>query len=332
MKKIITCAGYGATGSSAITDYLKEFEDIYCIQEFEFRFLQDPYGIRDLEYALLENNHRLNTSFYIKKFIEYINFLSKSKVYSYEKYFKGSFKKLSLEYIKNLGILEWNGYWHQDIIESNFFKRNIYYLQRVIQKYILQKKEGGGSFIKCKMYYSYPKTIFHECTKKYLESLFEKITEGMDYNIIALDQLLPPDNLKKYLNYFYNIKVVVVDRDPRDIYLLNQEIWKEKWIPSQDLELFIKWFKEIRRNKEKNSKNVLNINFEDLIYKYEETSEILDKFLELNKEKHIKKKKYFNPEISIKNTKIWEKYKKYEKNIKKIEKELKQYCYNHENI
>ena len=38
--KIITCTGYGGTGSSAITDLLKEFQNVYSYGDVEFRFLQ----------------------------------------------------------------------------------------------------------------------------------------------------------------------------------------------------------------------------------------------------------------------------------------------------
>ena len=34
--KIITCTGYGATGSSVITDLLKEFKTVHSLGDFEF--------------------------------------------------------------------------------------------------------------------------------------------------------------------------------------------------------------------------------------------------------------------------------------------------------
>ena len=46
----------------------------------EFRFIQDPNGIRDLDYGINENNNRLTTSYHINNFIAYINYLSKSKI------------------------------------------------------------------------------------------------------------------------------------------------------------------------------------------------------------------------------------------------------------
>lgn len=60
--RVITCASYYGTGSSAVTDFFSEFDDIYSLGDYEYRFLQEPDGIADLEYNLIENNHRHNTS------------------------------------------------------------------------------------------------------------------------------------------------------------------------------------------------------------------------------------------------------------------------------
>ncbi|MBF1106621.1 MAG: hypothetical protein HXL52_06645, partial [Solobacterium sp.] len=55
--KIISCASYYGTGSSAITDFLSEFDNICSMTNYEFRFVQDPDGISDLEYNLVENHN-----------------------------------------------------------------------------------------------------------------------------------------------------------------------------------------------------------------------------------------------------------------------------------
>ena len=330
--KIITCTGYGGTGSSAITDLLKEFNNITCPGDFEFRFLQDPFGVRDLEYALIENNQRLNTDYFIKKFKKQINYLHDTRVNNYEKYFNNKFLKYSFEYIDNLIDNQWTGFWHKDIEESNFLKKCIYYLERAFQKYILKKKEGGAEyinrFLKINMYYSNPKEKFYIETKKYLKNLFLEIDKN-SLNTIALDQLVPPNNIEPYFNYFEDLKVIVVDRDPRDIFLLNKMFWKELWIPAE-IDTFISWYKNIRNNNtyRKNNKNILFINFEELIYSYQETLEKIYKFLDIKEINHISKKKFFNPEVSIKNTKLYINPEKiYTKDIRKIEKELKEFLY-----
>ena len=59
---------YG-TGSSAVADLIKEFDNVSCVDRTEIRILYDPDGISDLEYNLIENPNRHNTSHAIKRFL-----------------------------------------------------------------------------------------------------------------------------------------------------------------------------------------------------------------------------------------------------------------------
>ena len=47
----------------------------------------------------------------------------------------------------------------------------------------------------------------------------------------------------------------------------------------------------------------------------------------LKEKNHIKQKQIFMPEKSKKNTKLWENYREYSKEMKFIEKELKEFIY-----
>jgi hypothetical protein len=329
---IITCTGYGSTGSSVVSDLLNEFEDINSYGDFEFRFLQDPHGLRDLEYGLFENNNRLNTGYHIKQFIKYSKFLSKSKVYNYEKYFNGNFKMLSDEFINKLIDVQWQGYWHQDIIDEKPIKKFFYYLERVIQKKVLKQRYSGANYYKNIMYYSKPndKDFFYDEVKIYMNKLISSMQINEKYNHLVLDQLVPPDHNETYLNYFDNLKVIIVDRDPRDLYLLEKYQYKHKWVPYGDINKFIQWFKLIRqhRKSEVKNKNILYINFEDFIYDYDKTIDKVIDFCKLDKVKWIDKKKYFNPDISIKNTKKWVAHHVYpeaRKEVDIIETELKEF-------
>jgi hypothetical protein len=79
-KRIITCAGYYGTGSSAIIDYLTEFEDCFSMSNYEFRFLQDPEGISDLEFNLVSNHNRHNSGHALKKYQKLVDYYSGNKI------------------------------------------------------------------------------------------------------------------------------------------------------------------------------------------------------------------------------------------------------------
>ena len=58
--QIFTVASYYGSGSSAITDFISEFEGVKSLTDYEFRFAHDPDGLSELEYNLVENFNRHN--------------------------------------------------------------------------------------------------------------------------------------------------------------------------------------------------------------------------------------------------------------------------------
>lgn len=81
--------------------------------------------------------------------------------------------------------------------------------------------------------------------------MFSSVCGEKEY--LMVDQIVPPTNLNRYLRYFDDIKVCIVDRDPRDILILEKHVWKDGVI-SNDVETFCKWFQYTRahRKAEKN--------------------------------------------------------------------------------
>lgn len=330
MKKIITCTGYGTTGSSVVTDLLKEFDDVYSFGDYEYRFLFDPNGVRELEIALRYLNNRQNSDYYLKKFLEFTKYLSTSPMYKYyERTFHNNFYSESKKFIEKLIDVEWDGYWHRDIMSENIIRKGLYYFERVIQKKIL-KKEGGANFYKKKMFYSsYDEERFIENVNIYIQNLIS-YTNRSEKNLV-FDQLLPPENLKDFSKYFNNIKIILVDRDPRDIFTLEKCVYKDLFGPYKDVKKYVEWYRKIREHRkiDENLSNVIIVNFEDFIYFYEKTIGQVIEFLEISEEDWKLRGKYFKPEVSINNTKTWEKYPELKDDIEYIEKELGEFIYNY---
>ncbi|MEG2347723.1 MAG: hypothetical protein RSB50_08570 [Cetobacterium sp.] len=324
---IISCSGYGNTGSSVLTDLLSEFTECYSMTDYEFRFLQDYGGITTLEDCLVRSPHRLNSDIALKNFEKYVHkktiFINRN---GYEKFFNNKFKKYSNEYIEELIDVEWNGYWEQYQIESSLVKEYLYYKIWPRLKKIVSGKILNEVLPKRKMYYSNPKEKFYIATQKYLNKLFNEIYLKEKLTKIVFDQLIPPNDILRYKKYIKNLKVVVIDRDPRDLYIENMEKCKEPWLP-KDINKFIKHYKLMRTGLDNDKECILRINFEEFIYNYDASIDKIINFLKLDKNNHENKKTFFNPEISKQNTKLWLKNPKYILEVKKIEIELKEYCY-----
>ncbi|WP_222862788.1 hypothetical protein, partial [Campylobacter concisus] len=173
-KQIITSTGYGGTGSSAITDLLKEFDSGISMGDAEFWFLQDYDGVSDLEYYLIDGNHRSKVSMAISKFIKYI----KTHSAFYNKFFGENFIKYSNEYINSLVDARFKKALSDYEVNNSFLKLWYFKLYPIMQlgiKKILKQDtfEFSPKIRLIDKYYSIPdKNRFYIETKKYTSKLF----------------------------------------------------------------------------------------------------------------------------------------------------------------
>ena len=332
-KQIITSTGYGGTGSSAITDLLKEFDSGISMGDAEFWFLQDYDGVSDLEYYLVDGNHRSKVSMAISKFIKYI----KTHSTFYNNFFGENFIKYSNEYINSLVDARFKKALSDYEVNSIFLKLWYFKICPIMQlgiKKILKQDtfEFSPNIRLIDKYYSIPdRNRFYVETKKYTSKLFSLLDTDNKYKFIAIDQLVPSINTNRYFNYIDNLKVIVVDRDPRDLFLLNETHWNgASYIcDTTNVYEYINWYKTMREHRkiEERNDNVVYIMIEELIYEYDKSLESLYKFLGLAKDEHINKRQYFNPDVSKNWTRLWEKYPKYKKEVEIIREHLNEYCY-----
>ena len=336
--RFISCASYYGTGSSAVTDYVSEFDNVFSFTDEEFRFIQDPDGISDLEFNLVECFNRHNSGHALKRYKRLVDFYN-GNVFGkkYRSFFGDQWKKASYKYINSLTDFTFPGWWQYDLYDRGnwfYFRKRI--LNKILHETIWKKKPERtlNTMRKEMTYASHPsEEKFLNCTRDYIESLFSFVTPSK-YNTVMVDQLLPPMNLQRYLRYFKNnIKVVVVDRDPRDLFVLEKYVWKDGIIPN-DVETFCKWYHYTRNHRKKESMNtneVKFIHFEDLIYKYDSETALLRKWLNLDEKDHKYQKKFFDPDKSINNTHVWNRYPQSKEEIRYISQKLPEYLYDFNN-
>lgn len=331
-----TCTGFGGTGSSVLSDLLKEFRNVKsCGADFEMTIAFDYGGVSDLQHYLVDDIERNKASEGIWLFKKYIDYARKK----YESRFGDSFMRLMNEYINSLIEVEWSGENYMQYFRYSRIQRWMYYyIPKKIQRRLREVFPAKDNYERTDKFKHYLPMQFPVSEEKFIQStrqMFKTLLDSFDkkdeFEYLCFDQLLPVYNFKRYLNYFPDLKVVVIDRDPRDLYLLNELYWHEGWIPSTDIDLYIKWFAALRRNLKKDIEEaggkVGLFRFEDFIYKYDETVESLIDFLELDESDHKDVQKFFNPNKSIANTKLWEKSQTRSLQIKQIEESLQSYCY-----
>ena len=170
---------------------------------------------------------------------------------------------------------------------------------------------------------------FYQKARNYINNIL--LCMGIDKKNIILDQLLLPHNVYRAENYFDDrMECFVVNRDPRDVFILNKYIWTRDGDPvpfPTDVGEFCGYYKRLRSVEKKyNNTHIHVVQFEDLIYKYDETVERIMDILGVDKTKHIEKKQNFNPDKSINNTQLFNK-EAYKSEAEVIEEELKEYIY-----
>ncbi|BES66433.1 hypothetical protein SANA_28720 [Gottschalkiaceae bacterium SANA] len=334
--RIVTCTGYYGTGSSAIGDFISEFDKCYYLTNYEFRFIQDPEGISDLEYNLIENHHRHNSGHALKRYQKKVDFLSGNRwIPKYEAFFQNRWKEISYDYINDLTEFTYGGYWHQDVIDGGkaFYIRKRMW-NKVLQKTLWRKQVERGlnempnEVTLC----SRPsQEDFLLKTRAYTKRLFECANMENKPDLMV-EQIVPPSNIDRYCRYFDDLKVFVVERDPRDLYLLEKYIWHGRVIPTASVDVFCQWYlytRSHRKSETFDKSHTMFIQFEDLIYQYEKTSKEIMAWLGYSEKDHCHKKMHFIPEQSINNTKLWEQIPGVEEELAVIEDKLKAYLYTH---
>jgi len=322
----ICVSGYGRSGSSACVDLLKEFEYIDGPNK-EFRIAKDPFGLLDLELSIVDNWEFIRHNTAINDFLNYCLMLSredgilKKSGKDFSNILYVDFMKESTEYIKKI----------TDFMYFGDTMLNRYYLN-ALQSFIQRLRSKFGLSNTALMYFARPsEDNFLIETRRYLRKLFENYAKNKKIYKIVLDQAISPTNISKTLRYFGNTKLIIVDRDPRDIYatMINKKMFLGA--SNNSIDKYIAWHHSVRKQTSKDignvclQGNVLRLNFEDFFLHYERTIGEIKKFLNIefsHKEKGIR----FNCEDIDKHVGIWKNMPQRDA-MKKIGEELKKDCY-----
>lgn len=327
----IGVCGYGYTGSSAIVDLLREYDDVLFPPNIkngrlEFTIAYGPYGLQNLEYNIVKTcakHIRGDSAIYdFKRLCYWLQC-------SYDRETGGKFSTITEEYINSLVEVEFPGnvwfHYNDSKLSINLYKAYMYIRKKIEHKLRRQLPFWYGS----KRYIVKPLTQskFDALTKRYVTELIYALCPQRSTHIM-LDQPFSPNYPEQVFTWFDNPRAIVIDRDPRDIYLMVKYLSRGEgsFLPYKNVKDFVKAYKAIRVHpKSDNPKQVIRIMFEDLVYEYDETVKKIEKFLELSR--HSRPKEFFNPEVSVRNTQMMDLYPQEEDALKYIEDNLAEFLF-----
>ncbi len=344
MKKIIDISGYGHSGKTVVTDYLKQYDQVFGFPNYvEFELFRVPGGLLDLYFALYESwnlirsrvrinefkslAHRIGMVQTIKNPLSYF----KASGHGYEQHFNNQFIAISERLIAKIIMqTQYNTFWPYENLR-------VTPIEVFFNKF---KAKFFNQLVSVDLYYS-DRNTFIKHVQTYINELFNEVGTTQHTHIV-LNNAYDPFNPSICLDMIEDGVGIVVERDPRDIYA-SQIDTNNMFIPDfemtktadkirkqftgfNDIDYFIFRYKTIRQNVIKSDDTrVMRLKYEDFVLNHEDYSNKVLDFVGINRSASYSADN-FDINNSIKNIGIWKKYSHLPEIIK-IEKELAEYCY-----
>lgn len=328
---ILNLCGFGWSGSGAYHDLLKEYDGVCSPtnDDWEFSFIWLPDGLYDLEYKLCKKHCRIfDSELAIKRFLEISKiFGDKHNVFKYDRYLQRPFYDQCKEYVDKLIQFKLKAYGFNQRLHPTVKDRIILLYNKVVRNilpYFLAKTVVIENYKQLMV--SYNPSNFLSITQDFVESILSQIRSNND-KILLLNQSLPPDQPNLFDHFFKEShKTIIIRRDPRDTFITIKKLTGKPLPVPQDVNDFIVFYrKTIAETIIPDSDLILSLNFEDIIYNYEETVAIVENFA--NPGKHISPFSFFDPKKSINNTQLKYLYPEFKTEIEAIERELSDFLY-----
>ena len=335
----VSVTGYYATGSSAVIDLLREYKEVRIVPEignlYEHVVFYISGGLFDLCTLLQTANTPHGSDMVINHFVQAMKRLNDYDMVwfgSYKLLYGDIFMKSVYEFVDSISTSrKGTSYEHVKYSRFSLIKAAAQFAAHIIQGRNIAKY--GRHYVRDNwpVYFSMPNTDdLYASAKKFTSSYFQMVRNQYD-GLCIFDHLIWPQQVDVHSKCFDNhFKVIILDRDPRDLYLLNKYYFckihhTKPYLPDTPEAFIDQWRKTIVSHF--NNPNALAVHFEDLIYNYDKTKSMIEEFLGLDPVDHINKKTKFIPEKSIENTQVFRVKKEWEEEVAPIAKELSSFIY-----
>jgi hypothetical protein len=343
--KFVDISGFGHSGKSAVTDYLKQYN---CVLSFpnhvEFELIRVSGGLLDLYFSIYESWNLIRSTVRLNEFKALVNRIGTTQSTSnpisyftasghgYEKLFNYKFIEISNKFIDRIITGKQRTFWPYENLRVNpilvFFNKF--------------KAKFFNSLLTSEIYFS-DRNDFLSHTEVYMKELFKEIVETHHTHFL-LSNAFEPFNPKPCLDMVGDAFAIIVDRDPRDIYA-SQINANDVFIPNfeqdkkiesikklmtgfGDIDHFIFRYKTLKENViNKSDCRIINVNYEDFVLNHESCAKTIKSIIGISEKEHLINDG-FDVSRSVKNVGLWKKYADLPE-IKKIEDQLGQFCHNY---
>lgn len=304
---IVVGGGFGSSGLSALMDLLSEVKGVYTTPQ-EFRLFNDPDGITTLETNLVDNWSMFQGNVSVRRFLKMTKKLGKKYASPYP----------GLDYTQIFGdeYFEAVNDYISGLIELSFMGLS-YGVDTLIKRQLNQRIPifRRSRLTNDRMYVAknFSREEFISHTQDFVSRLASAALKRSGNERLVIDEGFASMNINRVIDYLpAGSKIVVVVRDPRDVYSelkASNDAWMFQPKEIDDFckyqrQMFSRW--ESQKSSFKHADRLLEIKFDELILDYDKVvSEIFD-FLEIEKSSHVLKFQRLNPKRSSKNVNKWQ--------------------------
>lgn len=323
LDSVISISGFGWSGSTAVRDFLKEYESIHHVTHesskrfIEYSLLYDPNGFLDLFDKLVTSWNFLHVDKALKDHITYFKRISAEQGMlnphglGLDKLFQVDSQQIHAEFLEEIVSFKYN----LSSRVNNLYDQPLRnFSTRWLNK--LYPRSRNNSYFSC---------INEETFSRAIVSLHEKMFANLKKDkLFLIEKMIPVNNIELCGKLLPNLKVIIVDRDPRDTFVemvSKRTLFfggKEK-ITEREVEQFCAWKEKMYVtggvnelpygcNVSVGSMQLLKLDFEDLVLRFSESQQLLENFLGMNRWNHLNSLKFFDSNKSAKNIGKWKEY------------------------
>lgn len=337
----IAVTGYFATGSGAVYNLLQEYRSVDDggMSDFEHIFLYDVNGVFETIDRILYANSLYNSNAAINAFRREMQRLNDTDFgwFGGYRYRCGDrFMEIIEDFIDEITEYRFDRDWYNTFLcrkhtPERLLKDSVKVLlgrlkpDRNFGTTIMMDPNNRGEYS-----FASPQKLQAASRKlitRYIETLYPMHTE----KTVILNHLIQPQYAHRLHGYTPDgLKLIIVDRDIRDLYVYNKytNVWGGNTFPTE-LEDFIRFTKAYRATEQKvASDRILRVQFEDLIYDYDNTVSRIETFVGLHPEDHTTQGTKLVPQRSIKNTQVFTIREEWNAELKRLEEEFPDMIYN----
>ena len=331
--KIIDLSGYSFTGKSAVYDLISNWSGYYSHgKEFEFDIIRVQGGLLDLRQALTQKHWSpVRSSEAIRNFLRLVHHMGGDRTLhsrlrrsgaSYDHYLP-DFSLLTNEFVNSLIESSWQCEW-----PFALYSRDKAYITS-----IKMARKFGFSLEDTVYLARLSEAEFDAKSSKYFERLFAPIA-AKGFRWLVLNNAFEPFSPERSIELFDHAKAIVVDRDPRDVYISALRAGKIEGsqvglaVTGGSVSNFIRRFRIYRRGETAKSPHVYRMQFESLVLDYEAEVKRICSLLDDVSVATSSQGREFDPVNSARNVGQWRRLDDLRllDDVAVIKSELSEYC------